>query len=58
MNGRAKFIRQGRSDVPTFRTKQDTFRYAAYLVTMAEIHLPDDEGAHTYEEVLNAIQNA
>lgn len=57
MNGRAKFIRQGQPSVPTFRTKQAAFRYAAYLITMAEI-LPDEEGAHDFEEVIHAIQNA
>lgn len=55
--GRSAFIRQGHPQVPTFRTKQAAFRYAAYLVTMAEL-LPDEDGAHEYEEVLHAIQNA
>ena len=57
MNDRAKFIRQGDPRVPTFRTKQEAFRYAAYLVTMAAL-LPDEEGAHDFEEVIHAIQNA
>lgn len=63
--GRRHFVRQMNREVPTFRTKQAAFRYAAYLVTLAEnvktasgVGLPDEEGAHTYEEVLHAIQNA
>lgn len=58
MSGRGKFVRQMMPTVPTFRTKQEAFRYAAYLVTMAESHLPDEDGEHTYEQVLHAIQNA
>lgn len=58
MAGRGKFVRQMMPAVATFRTKQEAFRYAAYLVTLAENHLPDEDGAHTYEQVLHAIQNA
>jgi hypothetical protein len=57
MNGRAHFVRQGMPTVPTFRTKQEAFRYAAYLVTLAEVKLPDEDGEHTYEQVLHAIRN-
>jgi len=55
--GRAGFIRQMTGDVPTFRTKQEAYRYAAYLVSMAEV-LPDEDGAHEFDEVLAAVQNA
>jgi hypothetical protein len=58
MAGRKHFVRQMTREVPAFRTKQAAFRYAAYLVTLAENTLPDEEGAHTYEEILHAIQNA
>lgn len=54
--GRAGFIRQMDGTVPTFRTKQEAYRYAAYLISMAEV-LPDEDGEHTFEEVLSAIQN-
>ncbi len=57
LNGRAGFIRQQVDGVPTFRTKQEAYRYAAYLVSMAEV-LPDEDGAHDFETVLNAISNA
>lgn len=58
--GRAKFVRQVQPNVPTFRTKQEAFRYAAWLVTLAEIHLPDEEGAelHTFEVVRDVVRNA
>lgn len=54
--GRSKFIRQHLPSVPTFRTRQAAFRYAAYLLTMAEV-LPDEDGEHTFEQVLNAVRN-
>lgn len=55
--GRAKFVRQSDPTVPTFRTQQAAFRYAAYLVSMAMV-LPHEEGEHEFEEVLDAIRNA
>jgi len=57
--GRGHYVRQGVPDVPTFRTKQAAFRYAAYIVLMAEAHLPDEEGSatHTFPQVLDAISN-
>lgn len=59
MLGRGNFVRQSSQIPPTFRTKQSAFRYAAYLITMAEIHLPDEKRAegHTFEAVLDAIRN-
>lgn len=57
--GRGKFVRQGVSEVPTFRTKQQAYRYAAYLVLMADAHLPNEEGAedHHFVTVSDAIAN-
>jgi len=59
MAGRSKFVRQVQPSVPTFRTKQEAYRYAAWLTEMAEVHLPDEEGAelHTFEAVRDAIRN-
>lgn len=59
MRGRAKFIRQVQPNVPTFRTKQEAYRFAAWLVEMAEVHLPDEDGCelHTFEAMRHAIQN-
>ncbi len=56
LKGRAKFISQGRTSHPLFRTRQEAYRYAAWLISMAEI-LPDEEGAHSFEVVLNAVRN-
>jgi hypothetical protein len=55
--GRAQFIRQSRSDIPTFRDRHSAYRYAAYLLTLAET-LPDEEGQEgiTFSEVLDAIR--
>jgi len=57
--GRSKFVRQVVPNVPTFRTKQEAYRFAAWLTEMAEVHLPDEEGAelHTFEAVRDAIRN-
>lgn len=59
MAGRGKFVRQVIPKVPEFRTKQEAYRYAAWLATLAETHLPDDKDSesHTFEEVQNAIRN-
>lgn len=57
LKGRAKFIAFGRNDLPAIRTKQHAYRVAAYLLQMAEIQdLPNEEGAHTFEEVREAIR--
>lgn len=55
--GRGKFVRQGRSDIPTFRDRQTAYRYAAWLVAMADV-LPDDDGQEgiTFDDVLSAVQ--
>jgi hypothetical protein len=59
MKGRGNFVRQSLPLIPTFRTRQEAYRYAAYVVTLAETHLPDEEGCelHTFEEVSKAIRN-
>lgn len=57
--GRARFVRQSRPEVPTFRTKQMALRYAAWLVEMAEL-LPDDEDQPgvTFEQIRDAVRNS
>lgn len=57
MNGRGRFVRQTLDRFPTFRTKQQAYRYAAWIIEMAGVHLPDEAGAHTFEQVREAIQN-
>ncbi len=56
-NGRARFVRVGRGDPPTFRTKQEVFRFCAWALTLGE-ELPDEEGSHTLEEVTAAVRNS
>lgn len=58
MMGRGKFIRQNRSDVPTFRDRQTAYRYAAYLITLADV-LPDEDGQEgiTFDDVLSAVRD-
>jgi hypothetical protein len=59
IRGRAKFVRQSLPESPIFRDKQKAFRYAAWLICMAEM-LPDEDGQEgiTFEEVLDAIRNS
>ena len=59
-NGRGKFVQPGAPGNICFRSKQQLYRFIAYAATMAEdvARLPDEEGAHTYQEVLHAIRNA
>lgn len=57
--GLGKYVRQGIHEIPTFRTRQDAYRYAAWLITMAEVSLPDKEDCkgQTFEKVLDAVKN-
>lgn len=57
--GLGKYVQQGMPVYPVFRTRQAAYRYAAWIITMAEIHLPDEEGAegHDFDAVHNAIRN-
>jgi hypothetical protein len=59
MAGRGKFVRQALGKIPEFRTKQQAYRYAAWLITMADSWLPDEEGceSHDFPTVLAAILN-
>lgn len=60
MAGLGKFVTQGVPTVPLFRTKQDAYRYAAWLCTLAEVVLPDAPGCHdhTFEAVRDAVRNS
>lgn len=56
--GRAKFIRQNMPDMPTFRTKQAAYRYAAWLVALADDFLPNESETCepcTFDAVLEAV---
>jgi hypothetical protein len=58
MNGRGNFVKPMIPTLPIFRTKQEAYRFTAWLLLMADNHLPDEEGAHTLEEVTAAVRNA
>lgn len=56
--GRGKFVRQGNPVVPTFRTRQAAYRYAARLIELAGNHLPDESATCapcTFEAVRAAM---
>lgn len=57
--GFGKFIKVGAQHPQglMFRTRQSVYRFCAYALIMAEAHgLPDEGGEHSFEEVLEAIQ--
>lgn len=61
--GQTKFVRVGphisSGDYPIFRTKQSAYRFAGWLLTTVERHgLPDEDGAHSFEQVMEAIRKA
>lgn len=41
---------------PVFKTKQQAYRFAAWLITVAMI-LPDEPGEHSFDDVLQAIRS-
>lgn len=57
--GRGKYVAQSIASIPMFRTKQAAFRYAAWLIELADGQLPDelDAASPTFDEVRNAIRN-
>jgi len=57
LTGRGKFVKVGLALPVTFRTRQQAFRFCAWALALAEV-LPDEDGAHTFEEVQEAIQNS
>lgn len=59
LKGRGKFVRQSINEIPTFRTRQQAYRFAAWLVEMAEM-LPDEAGyeEHDFDVVRRAIRNS
>jgi len=40
---------------PRFATRQQAYRFGAWLETMAEV-LPEEDGAYTYEQIRDAIR--
>lgn len=55
--GRGRYVRQGHHEIPTFRTRQAAYRYAAWLVQLAGQHLPNEEGCEgcTFDAVREAV---
>lgn len=57
MMGRGKFVTAGAHRPMIWRTKQSAYRFAAWLLALAEV-LPNEPGEHTYPEVEVAIRNS
>lgn len=57
--GLGKFVSHGVNSIPMWRRREDAYRYAAWVVSLAEV-LPwgVDAKEHTFEEALNAVRNA
>lgn len=43
---------------PEFTTRQQAYRFAAWLITMAEVSLPQEPGEHELDDILRAVQNS
>lgn len=57
MAGRAKWVAIGAQVKVAVRTKQEAYRLAAWLVVLAEANdLPDEEGAHDFDTVIEAVE--
>jgi len=55
--GRGKYITPKVTQVPLFRTKQSAYRFAGWLVTMAEMLPDEDERKLTFHQIVKAIRN-
>lgn len=56
MAGRGKFVGSGAHEPPRWRTRQEAYRFCAWALLLVDIHdLPDEEGAHTFEQIQEAI---
>lgn len=56
--GRQWFVRQGVAGIPAFRTRDQVYRYAAWLLVMAEVLPSEGDTEFSFEEVLDAVRNA
>ena len=57
IKGLGKFVKVGVPSVVLFRTRQAAYRFAAWLLCMADT-LPDEPGEHEFDEILEAVRNA
>ena len=55
MRGRGKFVMASTPGPFVVRTKQEAYRVMAHLEVLAQ-DLPDEDGAHSYDEVKAAVQ--
>ena len=54
---RAKWVAIGSSTRVVCRTKQEAYRLAAWLVVLAEeSDLPDEDGAHSLDDVIASVE--
>lgn len=57
LKGLSRYVAQaGDARAPLFRTQQEAFRYAAWLVNMAEYYLPNEEVPSSFDEVREAVR--
>lgn len=54
--GKSKYVKVGSLVSPTFRTRQEIYRFVSWLLVMAPT-LPDEEGEHDFDNVLEAIES-
>lgn len=55
LTGRGKYVKVGIGKPMTFRTRQEAYRVCAWIMSMVDI-LPNEDGAHSYKEVEDAIR--
>lgn len=57
MRGHAKFVKPMRDGMPTFRTRQSAYRFAAWLIAVTDqVELPDEEDQpFEFEDILMAV---
>lgn len=55
--GRGRFVASAMQHAPQFRTRQEAFRFCAYVLILVDINnLPDEPGEHTLAEVIEACK--
>lgn len=58
MIGRGSFVRPTAPGTPVFRSRQQLYRFAAWLMRYSE-ELPDeDDRGHTFEQIREAVRKA
>lgn len=57
LTGRGRFVKTGIAKPVIFRTRQEAYRFCAWVLALAEV-LPNEDDYSTFEEVLEAVQNS